>query len=200
MTRRLLIIDNYDSFTWNLYEYCGRQGAGEMEVLRNDEVDVDDIPRLGIDHIIISPGPGDPSQDAWFGNCRAILARYHRELPILGVCLGHQGIGHFFGWRIRRARRIMHGKQSQVRVLKPHPLFAGVPDSFRVMRYHSLAIEPAGPGTSPIEVMAMSEDGDDDVMAIRHRELDVYGIQFHPESIGTDFGQRILANFLSLGT
>lgn len=186
---RLLLIDNYDSFSWNLVQYLGALGAA-VEVVANDAVSVDAVLQHDADGLILSPGPGRPEAA---GICVELVRRAAGRVPILGVCLGHQAIGVAYGARVRPAARVMHGKSSSLH----HDglgVLAGIPASCPVMRYHSLAIDPA---TLPAElpVTAWSDDGE--VMAVRHRTLPVEGVQFHPESIGTPDGMAMLDRFVS---
>ena len=185
----LLVIDNYDSFTYNLVQYLGELGA-EMKVVRNDEITVDDIERdLKPERILISPGPGTPT-DA--GISLETVARFKETLPILGVCLGHQAIGQHFGGNVVRAPEPVHGKPVRVQH-DGRTIFDGVDDNFTAGRYHSLVVDR---GSLPdcLEISAESPDGL--IMAMRHRELPVEGVQFHPESILTEHGKVILKNFL----
>ncbi|HET7262414.1 MAG TPA: aminodeoxychorismate/anthranilate synthase component II [Casimicrobiaceae bacterium] len=185
----LLMLDNYDSFTWNLVQYLGELGAS-VKVVRNDQVSLDDIEALAPEAIVISPGPCTPS-DA--GISVPVVRRFAGKIPLLGVCLGHQAIGQAFGARIVRAQRVMHGKLSSI-VHDGRGVFAGVPSPFAATRYHSLAIERASMPPE-LDVTATSEDGE--IMAVRHRELAVEGVQFHPEAILTEHGRKVLANFLA---
>lgn len=185
----LLMLDNYDSFTWNLVQYLGELGAS-VKVVRNDEVSLDDVEVLAPTGIVISPGPCTPSEA---GIAVPLVRRFAGKVPLLGVCLGHQAIGQAFGARIVRAQRVMHGKLSSV-VHDGRGVFAGVPSPFSATRYHSLAIERASLPPE-LDVTATSEDGE--IMAIRHRELPVEGVQFHPEAILTEHGRKVLANFLA---
>ena len=189
MARRLLMIDNYDSFTYNLVQYLAELGA-DVEVRRNDAVGLDDVQALAPDGIVISPGPCTPREA---GVSVPLIQRFAGQIPILGVCLGHQAIGAAFGGDVVRAPRIMHGKTSPIR----HDgtgVFAGLPDPFDATRYHSLVIDPA---TLPPALLrnAWTEEGE--IMGVRHRSLLVEGVQFHPESILTLEGKRLLGNFLS---
>ncbi len=186
----VVVIDNYDSFVYNIVDYLARLGARAV-VFRNDEVTVRGVERLRPDRIIISPGPGSPLKPRDVGVSREIVERLGPTTPILGVCLGHQLIGAVYGARVRRARTVRHGKQSMVRHLGGK-LYRGVPEVFPAMRYHSLAID-SPPET--LEVTAVSLD-DGEIMGVRHVEHPVHGVQFHPESIGTPHGLRILKNFL----
>lgn len=184
----IVVIDNYDSFTYNLVQYLGELGC-EVQVFRNDTVIVEEIRQLRPSHIVISPGPGDPS-DA--GVSKDIIIELGRVIPILGVCLGHQCIGEAFGGRVERAPRLMHGKTSPV-YHQGDALFAGVPNPFEATRYHSLIVtEPL-----PSELMVLAETLEGEVMALRHRSYPIYGVQFHPESILTLDGKQILSNFLA---
>ena len=184
----MLVIDNYDSFTYNLVQYLGELGA-DLRVVRNDAIDVDGVASLAPDRIVISPGPGTPD-DA--GVSLELIRRLGQDTPILGVCLGHQAIGQAFGATVARAKTQMHGKTSQIR----HDgagVFAGLSNPFTATRYHSLVILPH---TVPdvLEVTAWAEDGE--IMGVRHRRWPVEGVQFHPESILTTEGKRLLGNFL----
>jgi anthranilate synthase/aminodeoxychorismate synthase-like glutamine amidotransferase len=189
----LLVIDNYDSFTYNLVQYLGELGA-DPRVVRNDAVSLDDVGELRPSAIVLGPGPGTPA-DA--GITVEVIRRFGATTPILGVCLGHQAIGEAYGGRVIRAPRgVMHGKTSRV----SHDgsrLFEGVPDPVEVMRYHSLVVEQTTL-PSALSVMATAIDDPTEIHALRHREHPVYGVQFHPESIGTPDGMQILRNFLRL--
>jgi len=184
----LLMIDNYDSFTYNLVQYLGELGA-DVHVHRNDAITLDQIAAWAPEKIVISPGPCTPTEA---GISVPLIQRFAGQIPILGVCLGHQAIGQAFGGRIVRAQRVMHGKLSPV-AHDGHGVFDGLPSPYTVTRYHSLAIEPA---TMPacLDVTARADDGE--VMGVRHREFAVEGVQFHPEAILTEHGHALLANFL----
>jgi len=187
---RLLIIDNYDSFTYNLVQYLGELGA-EVEVVRNDEADVETLIGRAGDGLVISPGPGTPD-DA--GVSMAAIERFSEAgVPVFGVCLGHQSIGQVYGGRIVRARSIMHGKLSTV-AHDGKGVFEGLPQNFDATRYHSLVIEESSL-PDVLEITARTEDGE--IMGVRHRTLAVEGVQFHPESIMTGEGKRLLGNFLA---
>ncbi len=187
---RLLIIDNYDSFTYNLVQYLGELGA-EVEVVRNDEADVETLMGRAGDGLVISPGPGTPD-DA--GVSMAAIERFSEAgVPVFGVCLGHQSIGQVYGGRIVRARSIMHGKLSTV-AHDGKGVFEGLPQNFDATRYHSLVIEESSL-PDVLEITARTEDGE--IMGVRHRTLAVEGVQFHPESIMTGEGKRLLGNFLA---
>ncbi|MGU9866190.1 MULTISPECIES: aminodeoxychorismate synthase component 2 [Kluyvera] len=185
----ILLIDNYDSFTWNLYQYFCELGAS-VTVKRNDDITLDDIDTLAPDKIVISPGPCTPD-DA--GISLDVIRRYAGNTPLLGVCLGHQAIAQAFGARIVRAEKVMHGKTSPI-THQQQGVFRGLNNPLTVTRYHSLLIDPA---TLPdcFEVTARSETGE--IMGIRHREWDLEGVQFHPESILSEQGHALLANFLT---
>ncbi len=191
----LLMIDNYDSFTFNLVQYFGELGA-EVKVVRNDQISVDEIGALKPDHLVFSPGPCSPAEA---GVCVPAIQAFAGKLPILGVCLGHQSIGAALGGRIVRARTQMHGKASTI-TTDQRGVFKGLPRSFSVIRYHSLVIEEASL-PAQLEVSARSEDGE--IMGVRHRELagtrtPLEGVQFHPESILSEHGHAMLKNFLEL--
>ncbi len=186
----LLVIDNYDSFTYNLVQYLGELGA-EIRVARNDTITLDEIAALRPDRIVISPGPGTPD-DA--GISLELIKRFHGTIPILGVCLGHQAIGQAFGGRVSRAKRQMHGKTSEI-THDGRGVFRGLPPRFLATRYHSLAVLEQG-FPSELEVSARADDGE--IMGLRHRRFPVEGVQFHPESVLTDQGKALLKNFLSL--
>ena len=186
----ILMIDNYDSFTYNLVQYLGVLGA-EVEVRRNDKVTLDEIETMKPERIVISPGPGTP-QSA--GITISMIERFHPKVPILGVCLGHQAIGAAFGGRVLHAARIMHGKTSEISH-DSKGVFRDLPDPITATRYHSLAVERESL-PSCLEVSAEAEDGE--IMGLRHRQYPVEGIQFHPESILTKEGMNILRNFLKL--
>ena len=188
----LLMIDNYDSFTFNLVQYFGELGA-EVKVVRNDELDVAGIEAVNPDHLVISPGPCTPNEA---GVSVAAIEHFAGKIPILGVCLGHQSIGQAFGGRIVHAREIMHGKTSPV-YHADTGVFTGLDNPFTATRYHSLVIEKESLPDC-LEITAWTEkDGKmDEIMGVRHRELDVQGVQFHPESILTEHGHDMLRNFL----
>jgi anthranilate synthase/aminodeoxychorismate synthase-like glutamine amidotransferase len=188
----LLVIDNYDSFTYNLVQYLGELGADPV-VRRNDAIDVEDIGTLRPSAIVVSPGPCAPSQA---GVSVPLIQRWGRTIPTLGVCLGHQAIGEAYGGRVVRAGRVMHGKRSDVE----HDgtgLFNGLPSPLPVMRYHSLIVERASL-PSELEILAVAADDPSEIHAVRHRTHPVWGVQFHPESILTTGGKKILENFLAL--
>ena len=186
----ILVIDNYDSFTFNLVQYLGEMGQ-ELKVFRNDAITLDRIESLAPGRIVISPGPGRPENS---GIIIDVIKEFSGRIPILGVCLGHQAIGAAFGGQIVSAPNIMHGKTSEI-FHDGRSIYSGVPNPFRATRYHSLVVAPE---TFPkcLEVSARTEDGV--IMGLRHREMLVEGVQFHPESILTDAGKKLLSNFLNL--
>ena len=184
----LLMIDNYDSFTYNLVQYFGELGA-EVRVFRNDEIGLDEIGALAPSHIVISPGPCTPKEA---GVSVAAIREFAGKIPILGVCLGHQSIADAFGGSIVHAKRLMHGKTSPIRH-RGEGVFRDLPDPFTATRYHSLVIEPDSV-PDVLEVTAWTDDGE--IMGVRHRELAVEGVQFHPESILSEHGHALLKNFL----
>ncbi len=188
----LLMIDNYDSFTYNVVQYLGELGA-EVQVVRNDQIDVAAIEALGPEQIVISPGPCTPNEA---GISMAVIEAFAGRLPILGICLGHQSIGQVFGGRIVRARQVMHGKTSSV-YHRQQGVFASLSKPFQATRYHSLVIEKASlPDCLEITAWTETEDGElDEIMGVRHRELMIEGVQFHPESILTAHGHDLLRNF-----
>jgi anthranilate synthase/aminodeoxychorismate synthase-like glutamine amidotransferase len=198
----IAVIDNYDSFTYNLVQFLGElvthknapasyKGA-EIKVWRNDEIDVEELAELKPDHVVISPGPGTPEKDSGVSN--DAIRVLGRHTPILGVCLGQQCIGHVFGGQVVRAPRLMHGKVSPV-LHKGVGILKGIPSPFTATRYHSLIV--AEPLPDALEVTAYTAEGE--VMGLRHKTLPIYGVQFHPESILTEYGKEILANFLRIG-
>jgi anthranilate synthase component 2 len=186
----LLLIDNYDSFTWNLVHYLGELGE-EVLVRRNDELAVEDALDMHPDAIVLSPGPCDPDRA---GICLDLIKAGHGRTPILGVCLGHQAIGQGYGGKVIPAPEPMHGKLSRIRHTN-RGVFRGIEDGFEATRYHSLVIDPAAVPDC-LEVTAKTEDGV--IMGVQHRELPVHGVQFHPESIASQYGHALLQNFLEL--
>jgi anthranilate synthase component 2 len=185
---KLLMIDNYDSFTYNIVQYFGELGA-EVEVVRNDEVSLADIAERAPDRLVVSPGPCSPAEA---GISVAAIQHFAGKLPILGVCLGHQAIGAAFGGRIIRAQQLMHGKTSVITTTQ-EGVFAGLPVKFEVNRYHSLAIERS---SCPAELAVTAWTDDGEIMGVRHTSLPIEGVQFHPESILTEHGHAMLKNFL----
>jgi len=187
----ILMIDNYDSFTYNLVQYLGELGA-EVQTVRNDSVSVDDVVRMRPEGIVISPGPCTPNEA---GICVDLIRALAPSVPILGVCLGHQCIGQAFGGNVVRAKRIMHGKTSMI-FHRSHGVFAGLPQPFEATRYHSLLLEKSSIPEC-LTVMAWTEDEvDHEIMGLKHVEFEVHGVQFHPESILTKCGHDLLRNFL----
>ncbi|MBX3180857.1 MAG: aminodeoxychorismate/anthranilate synthase component II [Candidatus Hydrogenedentes bacterium] len=187
----IVLIDNYDSFTYNLVQYFGEQ-VDDIRVFRNDAIDVAGVRALNPDHIVVSPGPCTPNEA---GISVELIRELGPEFPILGVCLGHQSIGQAYGGNVVRAARIMHGKVSQMRH-NGHPLFAGIDSPFEATRYHSLIIERE---TCPSCLRIIAETAEREIMAVAHENHPVWGLQFHPESILTAPGKQIIANFLALG-
>ena len=185
----LLMIDNYDSFTYNLVQYLGELGQ-EVKVIRNDELTVDEIERIGAERIVLSPGPCTPNEA---GVSLEVIRRFAGRMPILGVCLGHQAIGQAFGGKVVHAKQLMHGKVSRIHH-SGKGVFSGLPTPYDATRYHSLAIERAS-CPKELEVTAWTEDGE--IMGLRHASLPIEGVQFHPESILTEHGHALLKNFIS---
>jgi anthranilate synthase/aminodeoxychorismate synthase-like glutamine amidotransferase len=185
----ILMIDNYDSFTYNLVQYLGELGA-QVAVFRNDEISIQKIAAMQPSHVVISPGPCTPNEA---GITLALLERFAGQLPILGVCLGHQAIGQAFGGKVVRAGQVMHGKVSRIRH-DQKGLFKGIPDPFVATRYHSLVVQRDSLPDC-LEITAQSEDGE--IMGLRHRSLAVEGVQFHPEAMLTEHGHKMLQNFLA---
>jgi len=185
---KLLMVDNYDSFTYNIVQYFGELGA-DIEVFRNDEIDLEGIAQRKPDRLVISPGPCSPAEA---GISVAAIQHFAGKLPILGVCLGHQSIGAAFGGKIVRAQELMHGKTSVIQTTQ-QGVFRNLPEKFTVNRYHSLAIERAS-CPADLEITAWTDDGE--IMGVRHKSLAIEGVQFHPESILTEHGHAMLKNFL----
>lgn len=185
----ILLIDNYDSFVYNLYQMLGEINP-DIKVIRNDELTLDEIEKLNPEKIVISPGPGRPV-DA--GISIDVIKKFSPKIPILGVCLGHQAIGEAFGGVVTYAKKLMHGKSSEVKIYNECKLFKGLPSEIEVARYHSLAIESK---SLPKSLMAIGWTYDNEIMAVKHKNFETYGVQFHPESILTPLGNRILENFL----
>ena len=184
----LLMIDNYDSFTFNLVQYFGELGQ-DVRVFRNDQITVEGIAELKPDHLVLSPGPCSPAEA---GICVEAIRHFAGKVPLLGVCLGHQAIGAALGGKVVRAQVLMHGKASTIRT-DQQGVFRGLPEQFSVIRYHSLAIERA---SLPAELLVTATSEDGEIMGVRHRELAVEGVQFHPESILSEHGHALLKNFL----
>jgi anthranilate synthase component 2 len=188
----ILMIDNYDSFTYNLVQYLGELGQDPV-VKRNDEIGVEDIGSMGVDRIVISPGPCTPSEA---GISVSAIRRWGKSIPILGVCLGHQAIGEAYGGKVVRARTLMHGKTSRI-THDGKGIFSNVPNPLEVMRYHSLVVE-SDSLPAELEIVARAKDDATEIHAMRHRTHPVWGVQFHPESILTENGKEILRNFLTI--
>ena len=187
----ILIIDNYDSFTYNLYQCAGVINP-DVKIVKNDELSVSEIEKLNPSHLIFSPGPGRP-QDA--GITKEAILRFKGKIPMLGVCLGHQAICEAFGATITYAKNLMHGKTSFVQIANGSPIFRGLAPVIKAARYHSLIVDRL---TLPEELLVIAEDETGQVMAVKHRDCDLYGLQFHPESVLTQNGEVIMENFLKL--
>lgn len=186
---RILIVDNYDSFTYNLFDYFCQLGT-DCQVIRNDELSFEEFCNLEFDGLVFSPGPKRPA-DA--GHLLSLIDFFHTKKPILGICLGHQGIGEYFGATLSKTRIPMHGKTSDIKHIE-HPLFDAIPQWYTVMRYHSLGLENLA--DTPLEVLAETKEGE--IMALAHRELPIFGVQFHPESILTEHGIALLENWVKI--
>ena len=192
---RILIIDNYDSFVYNLAQYLGELG-GEPIVYRNNAITLEKARELRPERIVISPGPGNPVEERYFGVSARIIMELGKKIPTLGVCLGHQGIGHVFGAKIRRAKTLKHGKTSMI-YHDGKGIYSGIDVPFVATRYHSLAVDEERIPRD-LEITAKSQD-DDEIMGLRHKDYPIEGLQYHPESILTDLGMKILRNFLDEG-
>jgi anthranilate synthase component 2 len=195
---RILILDNFDSFTYNLYQLVGeildaRKEPSTVDVFRNTEITAKEIKAKKYDRIIISPGPGSPDDEKYFGVCKDVLLAIGRTVPTLGVCLGMQGIAHYYGGKVVRANKPMHGKTSLVRH-DGKGIFTGLPQDIEVMRYHSLVVTDLPKDL--IVVTAKTSGGEEEVMGLRHKTFPIEGIQFHPESFATEGGKQMLENFL----
>ena len=188
--KKIILIDNYDSFTFNLYHYLSSLKV-KVDVIRNDKINSKDILLRRYDKIVISPGPGNPNQS---GNCLKIVKSLHKKIPILGVCLGHQIIGQVFGSKIIQAKKLMHGKTSKI-ISKKIGILKNLPKMFEATRYHSLIIDKKSL-SKDLETTAETRDGL--IMGIKHKKYDVHGVQFHPESIKTKLGIKILKNFITI--
>ena len=188
----ILIIDNYDSFSYNLYQYVGAINP-DVKVIKNDEMTINEIEKLNPTHLIISPGPGRPD-DA--GICKEAIKYFKGKMAIFGVCLGHQAICEVFGAKITYAKTLVHGKVSSVHIANGSPIFIGLPPVIEAARYHSLIADRT---TLPDELLVIAEDEDSQVMGVKHKDYDLYGVQFHPESVLTKNGKMIIENFLNLG-
>jgi anthranilate synthase/aminodeoxychorismate synthase-like glutamine amidotransferase len=194
--RRVIILDNYDSFVFNLYQAVGEITGEAPMVFRNDSIQVSEIAALDPTHIIVSPGPGDPQHPKYFGTCNETIVQLGPKVPLLGVCLGHQGIAAAFGGEVVRGPMPTHGKTSLI-VHDGEGVFEGVTSPIEGMRYHSLVVDKE---RLPEDLTVTATTPDGVVMGIRHRTHPIHGVQFHPESIGTPTGNRIVANFLAMGT
>lgn len=188
----IIIIDNYDSFTYNLVHLVGSD-SDSIKVIRNDEMTLHEIKQLKPSHIILSPGPGYPA-DA--GICEELIRELKGVVPILGVCLGHQAIGEAFGGTIKPANKLMHGKISDIQIANGNKMFYGLPPIIQAARYHSLIVDRM---TLPDHLLVIAEDEDGNIMGIKHSKYEIYGLQFHPESILTPQGKQIMENFLRIG-
>ena len=188
--KKIILIDNYDSFTFNLYHYLSSLKV-HVDVIRNDKITSKEILKRRYSKIVISPGPGNPDQS---GNCLKIVKSLYKRIPILGVCLGHQIIGQVFGSKIIQARKLMHGKTSKI-TTKKNGILKNLPKTFEATRYHSLIIDKKSL-SSDLEITAETKDGL--IMGVQHKEYDVHGVQFHPESIKTKLGMKILKNFIRI--
>jgi anthranilate synthase component 2 len=188
----VLMIDNYDSFTYNIVQYCLELGAS-LKIIRNDELTLKEIEALKPEKIIISPGPATPNEA---GVSLEVIEHFSNKVPILGICLGHQAIAQAFGGEVIRAKRMMHGKTSIVKKYAPTTILEGLPDSFRTTRYHSLVINPKNLPSVVIPTAYSTDDSE--IMALEIKDMPVYGVQFHPESILSEYGYDILRNFLKL--
>ena len=187
---KIILIDNYDSFTFNLFHYLSSLKVN-VDVIRNDKISSKDIVKSGYNKIVISPGPGNPNQS---GNCLKIVKSLYKDIPILGVCLGHQIIGQVFGSKIIQAKKLMHGKTSTI-ISKKAGILKNLPTNFQATRYHSLIIDKKSL-SKDLEITAETKDGL--IMGIKHKKFNVHGVQFHPESIKTKFGIKILKNFIRI--
>ena len=188
----ILIIDNYDSFTYNLYQYIGSINK-DVTVYRNDKLTLEDIKEMQPSHIVISPGPGYPKDD---GICEKVIKKFAGKIPILGVCLGHQAIGEVFKAKVVLADHLVHGKQCDVHIANGSEIFLGLAPIIKAARYHSLIVAKEN---LPDELLVIAESADGEIMGLKHRDCNVFGVQFHPESIMTPDGSKILANFLKIG-
>ena len=184
----ILLLDNHDSFTYNLVDYVEQLGA-KCLVYRNDEISVKQVLKLAFDGILLSPGPGIPSHS---GIMMALLKEWHTRLPILGVCLGHQAIGQFFGASLQKADYPMHGKTSEI-ICKKHEMFADIPTKHKVMRYHSLVLQEV-----PAKIKVTAITAQKEIMAIAHKNLPIWGVQYHPESILSEYGKELINNWLKI--
>ncbi len=188
----MILIDNYDSFTYNIVEYLRELGK-EPLVFKNNEISIEELKKLNFSHLIISPGPGNPLDPEWFGICDKAIETFYKTKKILGVCLGHQLIASHFGAVVNKDKNPFHGKVSKIRITTPSKLFDGIENNFDATRYHSLKVENL-PGC----LIPLAYTQDNILMALKHRDYDVYGVQFHPEAILTQHGHRLFKNFINL--
>jgi anthranilate synthase component 2 len=188
----ILMIDNYDSFTYNIVQYCLELGA-DLKIIRNDELSIKQIRELNPQKIIISPGPSTPNEA---GVCLDVIKEFADDTPILGICLGHQAIAQVFGAKVIRAQKMMHGKTSQIKVSKENILFQDLPSEFTQTRYHSLTVSQTNL-PSVVQITSKSMD-DDEIMSLKIKDKQIYGVQFHPESIMSEHGHKIIDNFLQI--
>lgn len=188
----MILIDNYDSFTYNIVQYLEELGVNP-KVFKNDEISVSELKEFDFDSIIISPGPGNPQDDNWCGISTQVVAEFYKTKKILGICLGHQIIANYFGARVIRDSEPCHGKISKIKILSSMKLFDGIPDGFEATRYHSLKVAKLPKCLIPL---ARTEDGV--LMALKHCQYNIFGVQFHPEAILTQYGHELLSNFINL--
>jgi len=188
----ILIIDNYDSFTYNLYQYIGSLNK-DVSVYRNNKITLQEIKKMQPSHIVLSPGPGYPKEA---GICEAVIKEFSGKIPILGVCLGHQAIGEVFNAKVVLAKHLVHGKQSDIHIANGSEIFLGLTPIIKAARYHSLIVAKED---LPDELLVIAESAEGEIMGIKHRDYNVFGVQFHPESIMTHEGNKILENFLRIG-
>lgn len=194
--KRILLIDNYDSFVYNIPQVIGRYNNIETDVVRNDAVNDSHYDINKYSHIIISPGPGNPTIEQDFGSCQRIIEFYAGKRPILGICLGHQGIAHHYGGTVIPAQRILHGETSNIKIIEDSPLWKGI-SSLKVMRYHSLAVDLISISKS-LTPIAVTDDEHEELMAYQCIARNIYAVQFHPESIETPCGEKMLNNFINI--
>ena len=187
----ILLLDNYDSFTFNLKQYVGKFNS-DIRVIKNDELTLEEIKKLSLSHVIVSPGPGNQFNT---GVTIELINEFQGKTPILGICLGHQTIGHCFGAKIVKSKTIMHGKTSSIIHNKKSIIFKNIPEKFRATRYHSLVIDGNSKNTD-MTITSWSDDGE--IMSIEHKNLPIYGIQYHPEAILTEYGEQLIENFLNI--
>lgn len=187
----ILLVDNYDSFSYNLYQLIGEINP-KIKVIKNDEKTLEEIVRMNLSHVVISPGPGRPVNA---GICEDLIEALKGKVPILGICLGHQAVCETFGAKIVYAKELVHGKKSKIHIANGSPVFAGLPPVMDAGRYHSLCAERK---TLPDELLVIAEDNDGEIMGVKHKDYNIFGLQFHPESVLTQNGRQIIANFLGI--